>query len=92
MHKLLEFLAQKKVTSLGVAIAVLASPFLYIVIASVIQIIPSVDTTDVSISTANPFIQIMIGTSIFGFAIIIISRICVWILAFQKLKSLRKSK
>jgi hypothetical protein len=87
MHKSLRFLSSKSVLLFGAALAVLANPFIYLIIGSVIVFAKSIDNPGVEYNTQDPFIQAMNFTSSIGFLIIVISRVSAWILAYQKIKS-----
>lgn len=87
MRKSLQFLSSKSVLLFGVALAILANPFIYLIIGSVMAFTKSIDNPGVEYNTQEPFIQAMIFTSSVGILIIIISRVSAWILAFQKIKS-----
>jgi hypothetical protein len=87
MYNSLQFLASKSVLLFGAALAILANPFLYVVIGSAIVFTKSIDNNGVSYNTQEPFIQAMLLTSTIGFAIIITSRVSAWILAYRKIKS-----
>jgi hypothetical protein len=89
MNKTLQFLSQKSVLLFGSALAVIANPFTYLIIGSLILFTKSVDNPGVSFDTNDQFIQSMILVSSLGFVIIVLSRISAWILAFQKIKSSR---
>lgn len=89
MYKLLQFLEKKSVLLFGVALAVLANPFLYLLIGSVIVFTKSADNPSISYTTEDPFIQAMLLTSGTGFIIAIASRVSAWILAYRKIKTNR---
>jgi hypothetical protein len=87
MHTSLQFLSQKSVLLFGVALFVLADPFIYLIIGSFMTFIRSVENPGASFDTQDPFIQAMLVVSIIGFIIMAVSRVSAWILAFQKIKA-----
>jgi hypothetical protein len=92
MHKLLEFVAQKKILHAGIALAILANPILYVTIGSLVYFGTSLSRFNAGFNTNDLFIKTMLLVSGIGIAIGAISKIASWILAFQKIKSLRKNK
>lgn len=92
MHTSLQFLAKKSVLLFGVALAVLANPFTYVIISSTVLYAQSADRHGAGFDTHDQFIQTMLLVSSLGFVIIIVSRISTWIVAFQELKAGRSTR
>jgi hypothetical protein len=87
MHTSLQFLAQKLVLLVGIALFILANPFTYLVVGVLILIVTGANTSGVSFDTQDRFIQAMNFVSIIGAVIIVVSRVSAWILAFQEIKA-----
>ena len=87
MHKSLQFLSKKSVLLFGVALFVLADPFIYLIIGSFMTFIRSIENPGASFDTQDPFIQAMMLVSVIGFIVIAVSRVSAWVLAFQKIKA-----